>query len=166
MTKKRSPYVISEKDVPNALMLPPEKLQGGKIESKIIYGTEGNFMVATREGGYHSTPHKHDSEQLNYVADGAIWIFVEDDGFLARKGDFFRIPRNLVHWSWIRADAPCTLIEAHIPPITGDPANAKAAVGLFAPHEDQSVVRHIKTEFVEKPDAGAVEQRVIEAENG
>lgn len=161
MPKKRSPYVIHEDDVPNALMLPPDKLKGGKIKSKIVYGVEGNFMVATREGGYHSSPHRHDCEQLNYVSDGEIWIFIEDDGFLARKGDFFRIPRNAVHWSWIRSKAPCTLVEAHIPPITGDPANAKAAVGLFEPGEDQSVIQHTKQIFVSVPHTKDIETRVI-----
>lgn len=164
MSKRRSPFVISIDDVPNALMLPPEKLKDGSIVSRIIYGTEGNLMVATREGGYHSTPHRHDSEQLNYVASGEIWIFIEDDGFLAKERDFFRIPRNAVHWSWIRSQKPCTLIETHIPPMTGDPANAKAAVGLFAPGEDLSVIRHISTEFVDRPDMAEVEQRVIAAE--
>lgn len=162
MTDKRSAYVIAEADVPNALMLPPEQLKGGGIKSKIVFGTEGSFMVATREGGYHSTPHRHDSEQLNYVADGEIWIFVGEDGFLARKGDFFRIPRNAIHWSWIRADAPCTLVEAHIPPITGDPGNAKAAVGLFAEHEDRSGIAHTATEFVDLPDAAEIERRAME----
>ena len=164
MNKRRSPFVIGFDDVPNALIMPPEKLKDGNVTSKMIYGTEGNFMIATREGGYHSTPHRHDSEQLNYVASGEIWIFVENDGFVARERDFFRIPRNAVHWSWIRSDAPCTLIESHVPPMTGDAGNAKAAVGLFAPGEDQSGIKHIATEFVDLPEMSEIEQRVIAAE--
>lgn len=44
-------------------------------------------MIASRAPGYHTRPHAHESEQINYVLEGEIWFFVEDKGFLCRKGD-------------------------------------------------------------------------------
>ena len=77
----------------------------------MAYGNDSSIMIATRPPGFHSKPHYHDSEQLNYVADGEMWIFIDKEGFPLKKGDFFRIPRNAVHWSWNRSDKPCTFFS-------------------------------------------------------
>src|SRR5215831_5305752 len=68
------------------------------------YGNECSLMIATRAPGYHTKPHQHESEQINYVMDGEIWFFVEDKGFHCKKGDFQRIPANTIHWAWNRSD--------------------------------------------------------------
>jgi hypothetical protein len=64
--------------------------------------------------GLSPNPHKHDCEQLNYVLDGEVWVFVittvPDEG---RR--FLRIPRNVLHWVWNRSDKPVTLVECHAP---------------------------------------------------
>jgi quercetin dioxygenase-like cupin family protein len=88
---------------------------GGAMKVFQIYGTQCGMMVATRASGYHSSPHKHVAEQLNYVMDGEIWIFVEREGFLLKKGDFLRIPSMAVHWAWIRSPESCTMVEAFSP---------------------------------------------------
>ena len=41
-----------------------------------------------------------------------MWIFIDEEGFPLKKGDFFRIPRNAVHWSWNRSDKPCTFFKS------------------------------------------------------
>ncbi len=56
------------------------------------YGNECSLMWATRAPGYHTTPHAHEAEQINYVLEGEIWFFVEEHGFLCKAGDFQRIP--------------------------------------------------------------------------
>src|SRR5215217_7918467 len=81
------------------------QVRGGAMLTKMVYGNDCNMMLAVRAPGYHSHPHTHDAEQLNYLLEGEVWVFVEDDGFLMRKGDFCRIPRNAVHWAWNRGDA-------------------------------------------------------------
>src|SRR6266581_5406753 len=87
------------------------KTRGGSMVTKMVYGNDCNLMLAIRGPGYHSNPHKHDAEQLNYVLDGEIWVFIDNDGFLTKKGDFCRIPRNALHWAWNRSNADCTIIE-------------------------------------------------------
>jgi gentisate 1,2-dioxygenase len=92
------------------------------------------MMVATRAPGYHSNPHRHDAEQINYVLDGEVWVFMESESFLMKKGDFSRIPRNALHWAWNRSDKPCTLVEAHAPAC--DPLVRENALGLFVRGRD------------------------------
>jgi quercetin dioxygenase-like cupin family protein len=94
------------------------------------YGNECSLMIATRAPGYHTKPHQHESEQINYVLDGEIWFFVEDKGFHCKKGDFQRIPANTVHWAWNRSDGEATVAEAHAPALIGGRAG-EYAVGLF-----------------------------------
>src|SRR5262249_44266365 len=68
------------------------QVRGGAMSTKMVYGNDCNLMVAVRAPGYHSNPHKHDCEQLNYVLDGEVWVFVDNDAFLMKAGDFSRIP--------------------------------------------------------------------------
>jgi gentisate 1,2-dioxygenase len=104
-------------------------------------------MIATREKGYHTKPHQHESEQINYVMDGEIWFFVEDKGFQCKQGDFQRIPANTVHWAWNRSDRDATVAEAHAPGLIGGRAG-EYAVGLFDEGETPQVRGPGVTQFV------------------
>ena len=160
---KAHPYLVSSAAMGDAQIMPTDRLRAaGGVGAKIVYGMESSFMIATRDAGYHSAPHSHDCEQMNYVLEGALWIFVGDGGFLARAGDFFRIPHGEVHWS-ITAEGPCTMIESHVPGLTGDVSNAANAVGLFAEAEDASQALAIPTDFVEVPNTAEIEARVMRA---
>ncbi len=148
---------VNIRDIPDAM---PMGVQGGgALLTRIVYGAEMNLMVATRESGYHSRPHKHDAEQLNYVLKGKIWTFIEDGGFESVEGDFYRMPSGKVHWGWVRETEPCTVVEVHCPPLLGAADVEEKAVGLFAPGERPSL-RHIEHVFVEDFDVEAVELRV------
>ena len=39
----------------------------GQMVVKKGYGNECSLMIATRRPGYHTKPHQHESEQINYV---------------------------------------------------------------------------------------------------
>lgn len=161
--KRREPrnaYLIKLEDVPVAALIPKRLLKGGSVGAQIVYGEDSSLMIATREPGYHSTPHRHAAEQMNYVLAGELFIFIANDGFLARKGDFFRIPRNAIHWSWVTGRTRCTLLEVHTPPLIGKPINAAETVGLFARGEGKSRVRKIPSEWPEFPAVAQTEKRV------
>lgn len=100
----------------------------GQMVVKKGYGNECSLMIATRRPGYHTKPHQHESEQINYVLDGEIWFFVKDKGYLCKQGDFHRIPANTVHWAFNRSEKDATVAEAHAPGLiggrAGDNANA------------------------------------------
>jgi quercetin dioxygenase-like cupin family protein len=120
--------------------------QWTEMSTKLVYGNECSMMLATRPGGYHSRPHIHDTEQMNYVIDGEIWVFIDDEFFLVKAGDFYRVPAMAVHWGWITSDAPCTILEVFAPPyISGAHANA---VPLFAEGETPKPRPPVRNYFV------------------
>ena len=129
------------------------------IWTKHCYGEDLSIRVAGREGGYHSSPHIHDSEQLNFCADGEMWIYVENDGYHLRKGDLMRVPRNMVHWAWNRSDKHCVLYESHAPGNIGAPRVRDTAGPLFRANEPLPTGRYpmvswLSTEYAEKVEKG------------
>jgi quercetin dioxygenase-like cupin family protein len=119
------------------------QVRGGAMSTKMVFGNDCNLMVAVRAPGYHSNPHKHDCEQLNYVVDGEVWVFVDNDAFLMKAGDFSRIPRNALHWAWNRSAKPVTLVECHAPAC--DPLTRENALGLYAEGEKPDLSTAVDT---------------------
>lgn len=158
---KTSPYSVALKDVPETALVPAKYLTGGSIGARIAYGKESSMMVATRQPGYHSKPHQHDSEQLNYVLEGELLIFVEQTAFRVRKGDIFRVPRNAVHWSWVQGTTECMLLETHTPSLIGDPGVMETAVSLLDPDEEKSGFASVATDWPTEFDRDAVERKVL-----
>jgi quercetin dioxygenase-like cupin family protein len=150
------PLKVTSDEVPDGANV--LQTRGGAMATKMVYGNDCNLMLATRGPGYHSNPHRHDAEQLNYVLEGEIWVFIDDDGFLTRKGDFCRIPRNALHWAWNRSDQDVTIIECHAPAC--DPLVRKNAVGLYGPGEVPDLSTAVNTERTDI-DASEVEARVL-----
>ena len=112
---------------------------GTTFETTFVSGRHVNLMIAQRPPGYHSRPHAHDAEQLNYVQEGEVWFFVGERGYHLRRGDFFRVPRGAVHWMWNRTDQPLVLVEAHAPSLADDPLFEAFGVRLFAGDEDPTI---------------------------
>ena len=119
------------------------KTRGGVMSTKMVYGNDCNMMIAVRGPGYHSHPHTHDAEQINYVTEGEVWVFINDSGFLMKTGDLCRIPRNAAHWAWNRSDGDVTLIEVHAPAC--DPLVRKNAVGLYSEDETPDLSSAVDT---------------------
>jgi mannose-6-phosphate isomerase-like protein (cupin superfamily) len=117
--------------------------------TKMVYGQYASLMIAERPPGYHSKPHIHDCEQLNYMQKGSLHIYFADGRlFCVKEGDFLRIPPNVVHWSWNKGTVPCVLIEVHTPGIQDDPMNTGYARALL--DETESAPEHgPKNEFVD-----------------
>lgn len=160
---RRSPLLAALADIPETILVPAKHLTGGSVGAQIAYGRDCSLMVATRQPGYHSKPHRHDAEQLNYVLAGELYIFVDQDGFLARAGDVFRIPRNAVHWSWVQGSAPCVLLEVHAPALIGDPGVTETARALIDHDERGDGIAAVASEWPTDIDQAAVERRVMDA---
>ena len=116
--------------------------------TKAVYGNSSSLMIATRPSGYHSRPHRHDCEQLNWLQSGQLWVFIVDRAVRMTAGDFLRIPAGDLHWSWNKSDAPCTLIEVHTPGLQDDPLVKSYAVGLFEPDEQPQFLGSPVNEFL------------------
>ena len=124
----------------------PMKVSGGELRTQQVFGLRSSMMVASRSGGYHSVPHTHDCEQLNYVQAGQIWVFVEDTAYPLRAGDFLRIPAGAVHWAWNRDREDCELIEVHSPGLLL-PGPSDGAPRLLADPERDAPVDAVSTEW-------------------
>lgn len=130
-------YRVNIADVPKRRARPTTTPEGEYKTTQRVYGLETSLLFADREPGYHTNPHRHDCEQFNYVLSGEIWFFVEDNAYRCRAGDIMRIPRDKVHWAWVRGDENCAVIESHSPPLPGNGAEARAAaVALLADDEE------------------------------
>lgn len=147
---------VSEKDLTTGG--PLIDLHGGSMKTLFVYGNEANMMVATRSAGYHSVPHRHEPEQLNYVIEGELWVFIEDEAWHLKKGDFLRIPGNKLHWAWNRGDVPCTMVQCHAPVL--DPEARRGTLGLFADDETPQVRRSPAT-VTEHVDVSDMERRAL-----
>jgi quercetin dioxygenase-like cupin family protein len=157
-----SSLIVKLADLPQTNLVPAKFLSGGSIGAQIVYGRESSMMVATRQPQYHSKPHSHDSEQLNYVLEGELYVFVGEGGFLAKKGDAFRIPRNAVHWSWVQGtDHPCVLLETHTPPLIGDPGVTDTARALMCDDETRDGIVAVPSQWPAEFDRDAIEGKVM-----
>jgi mannose-6-phosphate isomerase-like protein (cupin superfamily) len=158
----KTPLRIARDDVPAVDMAPAgDFLKGGSLTAQMVFGTDTSIMIAERETGYHSTPHYHDSEQMNYVMKGSIWMFIDDIGVLAKEGDIVRIPRNALHWTWVREPGGCVLFETHTPPLIGDTKMKNGAVSMLADGEDESKVIAVENVFTTVDGVDEIEQRAI-----
>ncbi len=117
-------------DVPERKRVQSGATGEGSMVVRKAYGNECSLMMAVRAPGYHTKPHVHESEQINYILEGEIWFFVEEKGFHCKEGDFQRIPANRVHWAWNRSDKDVVVAEAHAPALIGGMAG-ESAVALF-----------------------------------
>lgn len=151
------PLKISEDELDkgNALI----GLHSGDMRTLFVYGNEANLMIATRSANYHSIPHRHEPEQLNYVIDGELWVFIEEEGYHLKKGDFLRIPGNKLHWAWNKGTIPCVMAQVHAPVL--DPDSRAGTMPLFADDEVPNVRKSPKT-ITENIDVSEIERRVFE----
>jgi quercetin dioxygenase-like cupin family protein len=160
-SRHASSLIVTLADVPETNLVPAKFLSGGSIGAQIVYGQESSMMVATRQPKYHSKPHSHDSEQLNFVLEGELYVFVGDSGFLAKKGDAFRIPRNAVHWSWVQGTSPCVLLETHTPPLIGDPGVTDTACALIGDDEARDGIVAVPSSWPAEFDREEIERKVM-----
>lgn len=148
---------VKAEDVPQRKRVQSGETGEGSMVVRKGYGNECSLMIAARAPGYHTKPHVHESEQINYVLEGEIWFFVEEKGFQCKKGDFQRIPANKIHWAWNRSDKEAMVAEAHAPGLIGGRAG-EGAVGLFDDGEKPEVRGPGVNRFVAY-DAAAAERK-------
>lgn len=142
-------------------LLPPEMIDSGRAGAFVAYGQNASVIIASRDAGYHSKPHRHAAEQINYLLSGEAWVFIEQEGFLMKPGDILRIPADTVHWAWVRGASEASVVEVHTPPLTADYAEGR--VSLLTTAVEEGRVQHVGNQWVEDFDWRAVEQRVAGA---
>ena len=90
---KRQNYHARKDDLPVRTAAPSAAAHKGVVMStQRIHGIDNSIMFAERGPGYHTKPHRHECEQINYIVEGEMWFFVEGEGYHCKKGDLMRIP--------------------------------------------------------------------------
>lgn len=156
-SRARSLHVASSGQ--DVSLLPPEMIDAGHARAQVVYGPDASVIIASRDAGYHSKPHRHSSEQINYLLTGEAWVFIEEDGYLMKAGDLLRIPGNKVHWAWVKGDMSVSVVEVHTPPLTADYEAGR--VSLLLTDEEEARVEHTSNQWVQDFDWSAVERRVV-----
>src|SRR5260370_41294652 len=115
------------------------------LRSQKVHGTDTSLMFAERAPGYHTSPHQHDCEQMNYIVSGEIFFFVDGRGYRCKASDVMRIPRNKVHLAWNRGTETAVVFDSHSTPLRdcGDTAVARLPV-----YDDAVRIRHMPNELV------------------
>lgn len=144
---------------PHVELVPKAMLAAGSITAQVAHGRDCSIILATRSPGYHSKPHKHAAEQINYVLSGSAWLFVEDHGFHGGAGSVSRIPADAVHWAWVTGNEPLVVLEIHTPPLTGDDPVIAGRVSMCLTDEEEAAVQHIRTEWPSGFDPSEIERR-------
>jgi quercetin dioxygenase-like cupin family protein len=126
------PQIINRAQLPNTYAREDpsyaEAADSARIDMRMAYGAKVSLAVAVCQPGYHPAPQIHATEQLNYVAEGEIWVYIDGAAYHLKEGDAIRVPKMKPHWMWNRSDAPCTFYESNCPPLAGD---AQGVGGLF-----------------------------------
>jgi quercetin dioxygenase-like cupin family protein len=135
------------------------------LRSQKVHGTDTSIMFAERASGYHTSPHQHDCEQMNYIISGEIYFFVDGRGYRCKAGDVMRIPRNKVHWAWNRGKETAIVFESHSPPLRDRGGDAHPLLG---PDDDAGKIRHMQNILVkvDQAEIDAIEARAIVEEEG
>lgn len=156
----KPPYRMSfEKEVPEVRVTPQRSATDLMV--RMVFGSDTSFMLASRDPGYHTKPHRHNAEQINYIVEGELWIFVEEHGYRCVKGDLLRIPRDKIHWAWNRGSGPCVMLESHTPPLIGDEQLRRAATPMLGPDENPALVRGVRNIHLDIDKLEEIERRAI-----
>jgi quercetin dioxygenase-like cupin family protein len=156
-------YRVNRRDVKMTERVAMAAVGKSILRSQKVHGTDTSIMFAERAPGYHTSPHQHDCEQMNYIVSGEIYFFVDGRGYRCKAGDVMRIPRNKVHWAWNRGKETAVVFESHAPPLRDRGGDAYPLLG---PDDDASKVPHKQNILVKVPQAeiDAVEARAIAEE--
>ena len=60
-------YRINYDDIPVINITPEDPGNVASFVVRMVYGTDTSIMFADRGTGYHTKPHYHDAEQVNFV---------------------------------------------------------------------------------------------------
>lgn len=128
---------------------PADRVNEKGHDMRLVYGQDSALAISLRRNGYHSSPHIHDYEQINFIQEGEMWFFVHDKGYHVKKGDFLRIPRNAIHWSWVKTKEPCLCYEVFCPPPPLKKSGPSKGHGLFDDGEEVSIPPSIGVYYVD-----------------
>jgi mannose-6-phosphate isomerase-like protein (cupin superfamily) len=156
-------YRVNRRDVKMTERVAMAAVGHSFIRAQKVYGTDTSLMFAERAPGYHTSPHQHDCEQMNYIVSGEMYFFVDGRGYRCKAGDVMRIPRNKVHWAWNRGAETVVIFESHAPPLRDRGGDAFALLG---PDDDATKIQQTPNILVklDQAEIDRIEARAIAEE--
>ncbi len=134
--QKKEPYATQEefnKRVVRYQDVPPIDLGlGPGSKSHIVSAEKITVSFVTTEPNCHLPIHRHESEQIMIVMDGAFDFILDGKLYHLEKGDVMIIPSNIEHGSYI-SDRGCRAIDIFSPPRHDLVAKLKAVKGERGP---------------------------------
>ena len=111
MIQHEIPYFVNPEKAPKITQMPG-------LETTILTGLGGEKMMmalnATLPG--HTVPtHSHPHEQVGMVYAGKATLRIGDQEKVAQKGDFYRIPANVLHGDTCIGDEPFVMLDIFYP---------------------------------------------------
>ena len=100
--------VVRYQDVPLIELAPG-------LNSHIVSAEKITVSFVTTEPNCHLPIHRHESEQITIVLDGAADFILDGKLYPLEKGDVFIIPSNSVHGAYV-SEKGCRTIEVFAPP--------------------------------------------------
>lgn len=70
------------------------------LKRKVVHLNDLMLTVIEFSNGpmeHPDPPHNHPHEQISYVANGSLKLFIEDQEFILNEGDTFKVESNLNH---------------------------------------------------------------------
>ncbi len=154
--------LINIADLPNFYVIGQantEAADSDRINMRMVFGNSVSLAVAECEPGYHPAPQIHNSEQINYVAEGELWVYVDGVAYHLEQGDAIRIPAMKMHWMWNRSTSKCVFYESSCPPLVGDSAVRDSVCGLFDDGEPRAVGDYPRVVWLAEKYAQEAEKR-------
>ncbi len=106
--EEHSQHVIRYTDVPTIELAPG-------IKTHIISAEKITLSIASGEPNAKLPAHRHESEQMLIVMDGAIDLAVEGKRYRLEKGDVIVLPSNTEHGGYI-SERGLSAIDVFSPP--------------------------------------------------
>lgn len=132
--KMTNPYLLPAENVPMETISGAVHRNGSRT-ARVVYSPQASIMITTRSPGYHSRASAHEGDELDYVMEGEMWLFIGETGFKVKAGDFVRIPGGEMHWAVVPDDQTCTMLHVHTPPFVGNPKAQDMAVAMVTDEE-------------------------------
>lgn len=109
--RKKVPYFIVFEDAPRFVQMVG-------LETTILSGLHGErmMMVLNETLPGHSVPlHSHPHEQVGFVYDGKAKLRIGDEERIVQKGDFYRIPLDVLHGDICLGDKSFVMLDIFYP---------------------------------------------------
>lgn len=94
--------------------IPWERVREG-VERKGFSGEGATVALNRLAPGHEPRPHSHPHEQISYIVQGTMRMFIDDQSTLMKAGSLVVIPPNAKHWGVVEGDETVLNLDVFTP---------------------------------------------------